>query len=133
MLANILESKEDSKYGVLSSKQVSKYMQKIIKDVCVDSKDRTNVRILLNQFEWNQQKVLDILYSNNGAMDEEDQNQINSSELVKVESSFSCSICFENHPDHMFDLNCGHVCCHSCWTFYITIKITDQGPNHLLL
>ena len=134
MLGNFLESKEDtiidrtdSKFEVLSSKQVSKYMKKIIKDVSVDSKVTTNVRILLNQFEWNQQNVLDILYSN--AANDEVLNQINSSELVKVETSIDCClICFENHPDdHMFDLNCGHVCCHSCWTIYITTKIMDQN------
>ena len=130
MLDNFLESKEDtidmtdSKFGVLSSKQVSKYMKKIIRDVNVDSKVTTNVRILLNQFEWNQQKALDMLYGN--AATNEDLNQINSSDLVKVETSFDCSICFENHADHMFSLNCGHICCHSCWTFYITVKITDQ-------
>ena len=130
MSDNFLESKEDtndrtdSKFGVLSSKQISKYMKKIIKDVSADSKVATNVRILLNQFEWNQQKVLDILYSND--VYDVNINQINSSELVKVETNIDCSICFENLPNHMFSLNCGHVCCHSCWTFYITIKITEQ-------
>ena len=55
--------------------------------------------------------------------------QIGSSELVKVETNIDSAICFENHPDHMFGLNCGHVYCHSCWTSYISIKITDQDDS----
>ena len=135
MFDNFMESEEDtieetdSIFEVLSNIQVSEYMKKIIKDISVDSNNATNVRILLNQFEWNQQKVLDVLYSNIGAGENNILKQIKSSELVKVETSIDCSICFENHSDHMFGLNCGHVYCYSCWTFYISIKITDQDDS----
>ena len=86
MFDDFTESEEDtigetdSIFEVLSNIQVSKYMQKIIKDISVDSNNATNVRILLNQFEWNQQKALDMLNSNDA--NDEDLNQINSSELV---------------------------------------------------
>ena len=135
MFDNFMESEEDtieetdSIFEVLSNIQVSEYMKKIIKDISVDSNNATNVRILLNQFEWNQQKVSDVLYSNIGTGENNILKQIKSSELVKVETSIDCSICFENHSDHMFGLNCGHVYCYSCWTFYISIKITDQDDS----
>ena len=135
MFDNFTESEEDtieetdSIFEVLSNIQVSEYMKKIIKDISVDSNNATNVRILLNQFEWNQQKVSDVLYSNIGTGENNILKQIKSSELVKVETSIDCSICFENHSDHMFGLNCGHVYCYSCWTFYISIKITDQDDS----
>ena len=69
MFDNFMESEEDtieetdSIFEVLSNIQVSEYMKKIIKDISVDSNNATNVRILLNQFEWNQQKVSDILFT----------------------------------------------------------------------
>ena len=88
MFDNFMESEEDtieetdSIFEVLSNIQVSEYMKKIIKDISVDSNNATNVRILLNQFEWNQQKVLDVLYSNIGTEENNFLKQINGQTLI---------------------------------------------------
>ena len=124
---------DDGQYEVLSKDEIcSKYMKKIIESVRKKSSvnhSTTSLRINLNQFGWDHLKVMKILLHNNIQTENVLPEQSDSSKLMNAEKiqDFKCTICFENYSeeqDMLMGLKCNHVCCHSCWTTYITTKVT---------
>ena len=128
--------KDEDQYEILSKEEIFKHMQKIIENVRRQTPvnySTTSLRIKLNQFEWDQQKIMELFLPHNNIQNEDVLSQIDSSKLMNAEkiNNFKCNICFENFPegqDLLMGLKCNHVCCHSCWTTYIKTKInTDQA------
>ena len=132
---------DEHKYEVLSTEQVVEFLFKELKEVQnVVQIPATTLRILLNHFKWDKEKLYDAYYA---AGDQE-----NMFEEANVPSPFrpakelsagadrapaspsDCDICFLPLPDSSSaGLECGHLFCTACWAEYLTTKIVQDGVS----
>jgi len=133
-------------FEVLSTEEIVSNMVESIKEVSTVVQDQiptTTVRILLNHFKWDKERLMERLYS-------EDQDAMfleaqvispfkkNPVILTKKKSHKStdvleCEICCHSLPKSMMTgLECGHLYCTSCWTEYLTTKIMDEGASQMI-
>ncbi|KAL9918248.1 E3 ubiquitin-protein ligase ariadne-1-like isoform 1-T3 [Glossina fuscipes fuscipes] len=136
--------KEDNKYEVLTIEELGRHQREIIDEVNNILKlSPTIVRILLNYFKWDKEKLLEKYFEDNI---EEFFRCINMTNLfiklssdkqqnvLKDNSAEECKICFSNLPsDLMMALECGHSFCLMCWREYVRTKIVDGGLDPLIV
>ncbi len=115
----------------------------------------TTVRILLNHFKWDKEKLMEKFYS-------DDQEKVFEAACIvspfkkrspsslglgggegelggggggggvggKSKATADCDICFlTQHSSMMTGLECGHQYCTNCWMEYLTTKIMDEGES----
>ena len=107
----------------------------------------TTIRILLNHFKWDKEKLMERYYTEDQeAMFQEAQvispNRSREtaaalrSQRPSSSSSASvldCDICCLSLPRQMMTgLECGHLFCTQCWTEYLTTKIVDEGASQMI-
>ena len=124
-----------------------KHMVESIKEVNnVIQIPTTTVRILLNHFKWDKEKLMERFYSDEQeAMFEEAQvispykTAATASALKAARGAAStasvveCEICCSSYPKQMMTgLECGHQFCTLCWTEYLTTKIVDEGASQMI-
>ncbi len=137
---------EEYSFEILSTEQIVDHMVASIKDVnSVIQIPATTVRILLNHFKWDKEKLMERFYSDDqekvfkdakvvSPFNDEDSDSPSASSSAaaasKKPSTAECDICFLTlYPSMMTGLACGHNYCTSCWTEYLTTKIMDEGES----
>ena len=131
----------------LSTEDIVKHMVESIKEVNnVIQIPTTTVRILLNHFKWDKEKLMERFYSDDQeAMFEEAQvispyktaataNALKQARgAASTASVVECEICCSSYPRQMMTgLECGHQFCTLCWTEYLTTKIVDEGASQMI-
>ena len=131
----------------LTTEDIVKHMVESIKEVNnVIQIPTTTVRILLNHFKWDKEKLMERFYSDDQeAMFEEAQvispyKTAAAASAVKQArgaaasgSVLECEICCSSYPRQMMTgLECGHQYCTQCWTEYLTTKIIDEGASQMI-
>ena len=102
----------------------------------------TTLRILLNHFKWDKERLYDAYYA---ASDPEKlfeeanvpspfKSHTKQADKEEQASSSDCEICFLPLPDDddsssTAGLECGHLFCTACWAEYLATKIV-QGWIH---
>jgi len=135
---------EEYQYEVLTTEQIVEFMVKELKEVQnVIQIPTTTVRILLNHFKWDKEKLYEKYYTESRQEKIFEEAQLLSPFKVKeiaakVKSAsskspvavFDCDICLLSLPkSSMTGLECGHLYCTTCWTEYLTVKIMDEGAS----
>ena len=107
----------------------------------------TTIRILLNHFKWDKEKLMERYYTEDQeTMFEEAQVISPNRSREKAESLraqrptsagtasvLDCDICCLSLPRQMMTgLECGHLFCTQCWTEYLTTKIIDEGASQMI-
>jgi len=138
---------EDEYYfEVLSTEDIVAHMVESIKEVNnVTQIPTTTIRILLNHFKWDKEKLMERFYSDDQeemfkaaqvispfkTLSAASTSSAGSSKTSRPSSSSSlleCEICCLQLPKQMMTgLECGHLFCTQCWTDYLTTKIVDDG------
>ena len=140
------QAEDDFNYEVLSTEKIMEHMGDCIKEVNnIIQIPTTTVRILLNHFNWDREKLIERYYSDDQeAMFVEAKVVPPHKEIIQPSTSDSrtrssktvtceCQICLLTLPKRdMTGLECGHVYCRSCWTEYLTTKIMDQGASQMI-
>jgi len=126
---------EEYQYEVLTTEQIVEFMVKELKEVQnVIQIPTTTVRILLNHFKWDKEKLYEKYYTESRQEKIFEEAQLLSPFKVKeiaakVKSAsskspvavFDCDICLLSLPkSSMTGLECGHLYCTTCWTEYLT-------------
>jgi len=132
---------EEFVYEVLTTDQIVGHMVDCIKEVNgVVEIPTTTVRILLNHFKWDKEKLMEKYFSETQEKMFEDAHVISpyrKGSPSKVKKSLSgvleCEICCLSLPANMMTgLECGHLYCKQCWTDYLTTKIMDEGSSQMI-
>ena len=103
----------------------------------------TTVRILLNHFKWDKQRLMDRYFSDQKEVmfteakvvfpqPQEISSTTNWSAASKSSKirTFECEICYLTLPQaKMTGLECKHLYCTVCWTDYLSTKILDDGAS----
>lgn len=137
---------EEFPYDVLALEQVVTLMVDIIKEVRnVVEIPATTIRILLNHFKWDKEKLIETYYESDPDQIFADAHLISPSRKIGnskretkpkylVENGeFVCEICYASVPEQLMSgLECGHKFCLNCWTSYLTTKIMDEGMGQTI-
>jgi len=134
---------EDEYYcEVLSTEQIVQHMVDCIKQVnTVLHIPATTVRILLNHFKWDKEKLLERFYSDDQDTMFTEAHVVSpykkpaskTKKSTPSQAQVTCDICcFEKHSSMMKSLECGHLYCTKCWTEYLTNKIVDEGASQMI-
>lgn len=125
-------------YEILTTEDIVQHMIDCIKEVNnVVEISATTIRILLNYFKWDKEKLMEALYDG-------DQDQLFANAKVinpfkkptpptqqKAKASSGtedCEICFLHYPPSLMSgLECGHRFCIHCWREYLHTKIMEEG------
>ncbi|XKL68058.1 hypothetical protein PGB90_003549 [Kerria lacca] len=129
---------EDYPYEVLSTEQIVQHMVDSIKEVnSVIQLPHTTIRILLNHFKWDKEKLMERYYDGDQEQLYTEARVVNpyrkSINAQKKQSRRStgteeCEICYMILPSSMMTgLECSHRFCTHCWTEYLTTKIMEEG------
>jgi len=136
---------DDFSFEILSTEQIVQHMVKCISEVTnVIQIPPTTVRILLNHFKWDKEKLMERYYG-----DEQDQEKMfleakvvspfrpkpttSKKSSKKPTDSCDCEICCLSLPRSMMtSLECGHLYCNACWGEYLTIRIMDDGASQMI-
>uniref|UniRef100_A0A6M2DJA0 RBR-type E3 ubiquitin transferase n=1 Tax=Xenopsylla cheopis TaxID=163159 RepID=A0A6M2DJA0_XENCH len=131
---------EDYPFEVLSTEQIVQHMVDCIREVnLVVEIPATTIRILLNHFKWDKEKLMERLYDGDQDQLFNDAHVINpyrSPPLISktkprkttANGTEECEICFTVLPSTMMTgLECGHRFCTQCWAEYLTTKIMEEG------
>lgn len=137
---------DDYPFEVLTTEDIVQNMVDTIKEVnSVIHISSTTVRILLNHFKWDKEKLLEKFYTDDQDQMFKDAKVINpfkkppsqkiqsSSKTSPANQTLECDFCCLRHPRSlMTGLECGHLYCTSCWTQYLTTKIMDEGASQMI-
>jgi len=128
---------ENYPFEVLTTEEIVNHMVDCIREVnSVVEIPATTTRILLNHFKWDKEKLMERYYDGDQAKLFKDAHVINpfnkptSAPKPKIQKigMEECEICFLSYPGNMMTgLECCHRFCTSCWTEYLTTKITEEG------
>jgi len=132
-------------FDVLSTEQIVQDMVDSIKEVnTVLNIPTTTVRILLNHFKWDKERLMERYYADDqDAMFKEariispySKKNPSAKSLKKTratEENVMCEICYlDKHKSLMRGLECGHLYCNKCWSEYLTTKIVDEGASQMI-
>ena len=117
---------------VLSTEQVFQHMVSNISQLSEIVKlPFTTVRILLNHFQWDEDKLMEAFYEKGPAKLFKEVNlrapkNVAPSVEAKKEQE-ECEVCYQTCSPQMTSLACGHHFCNSCWCKYLTTKIMTDG------
>ena len=125
---------EDHRFEVLTTEQVVEYLFKELEEVKnVVQIPTTTLRILLNHFKWDKERLYDAYYA---AVDPEklfEEARIPSPFKLREQESVSpspdCEICYLPLNEDTAGLKCGHVFCTACWAEYLSTKIVQDGVS----
>ena len=130
--------KEESKKKVLMTSQVVEVLFKELKEVQnIIQIPMTSVRILLNHFKWDKQKLYERYYQESSSEDIFEEAKVLSPSKIEElaaktmdSSSTDCEICFLplSHSSKA-GLECGHLFCTDCWKEYLETKIVQDGVS----
>ena len=125
---------EDIEDGVqiLSAETIVKDMELTIIEVnTLLQLPPTSVRMLLNKFKWDKEKLIESYYSESN---DENVKQHNEKQAVQqFGKSILCEICFEeSESSDMTGLECGDLYCNNCWLEYLKTKIMDEGTSQTI-
>jgi len=136
---------DEYNFEVLSTEEIVSNMVDSIKEVSTVVQDEiptTTVRILLNHFKWDKEKLMERYYTEDQeAMFQEAQviSPFKKNPLVKAKKQhkpsdvLECEICCAACKHQMMTgLECGHLYCTACWTEYLTTKIMDEGASQMI-
>ncbi|XP_028893793.1 E3 ubiquitin-protein ligase ariadne-1 [Zeugodacus cucurbitae] len=128
---------EEYQYEVLSTDEIVLHQREIIDEVNnVLKLPPTIIRILLNHYKWDKEKLLEKYFDGNteeffkGAHVINPFNKSTNPSRHKLSKNpvEECEICFSLlSPDSMTGLECGHRFCLGCWREYLTTKIVTEG------
>ena len=118
---------------ILSTSDVISVMTDCIKTVeAVTQIPPTTIRILLNRFRWDKEKMMDKLYLGENIFELAGILSPFKVESPKVKSkSTHCEICFMELEENAFGLNCQHYYCMECWAEYLKLKVIDGKPINI--
>ena len=132
----------NSTLKVLSTEEIVKHMVESIKEVnTVMEIPTTTIRILLNHFKWDKEKLMERFYSDDQEKMFEEAQVISPYKSAATSSSsrpgsssvLECEICCLSLSRNMMTgLECGHLFCTQCWTEYLTTKIVDEGASQMI-
>ena len=131
-----IEESNEEKNDVLTTGQVVEFLFKELKEVQnIIQIPMTSVRVLLNHFKWDKQKLYERYYTDDCPEKIfKEANVLSPSKIeelaakTKFSSSPDCEICFLPVPESSkTGLECGHLFCTDCWTEYLTTKIVQDG------
>lgn len=150
---------DDFQFEVITADDIVHHMAACIKEVnTVVQIPATIMRILLNHFKWDKEKLMECYYGGNQEKLFSDahiippcsrsQSVSNASSshcasglssrqsnrcLPSDTSSSECKICFlPCSSAAMTGLECGHEFCSTCWARYLTTKIMDEGMGQTI-
>jgi len=139
---------EDEYYfEVFSTEDIVAHMVESIKEVnSVTQIPTTTIRILLNHFKWDKEKLMERFYSDDQEEIFQEAQVISPFKTAEVadrlkssrpgsgnNSVLECEICCLSLPRQMMTgLECGHLFCTQCWTDYLTTKIVDEGASQMI-
>ena len=107
---------------------------------------QTASRILLNQYKWDREKLLEKIYSADKKRDEFSIPSVSEGTswtssvhwsglgggLMGNWSNAECEICYNDRRKRMLSLSCGHQFCTECWVEHITTRISQyQGSPRI--
>lgn len=139
-----LKEEDEFTYDCLTPESIVSTMKKCIDEVnSVFEIASATARILLTHFKWDKEKLLEKYYSSDQDTLFKEAHVINPlksgpSAVKRVPSQTAtssrrsqqtcCEICISQFPQaSLTGLECGHVFCYSCWTEYLTTKITAEN------
>ncbi|XP_055325889.1 E3 ubiquitin-protein ligase ariadne-1 [Sitodiplosis mosellana] len=124
-------------YEGLTTEEIVQHMVDCIKEVnTVVEIPATTLRILLNHFKWDKEKLMEKYYDGDQEAFFREAHVINpfnkpvavTRPKLKRSGTEECEICFSNFPPSMMTgLECGHKFCTHCWGEYLTTKIMEEG------
>jgi len=137
---------EEFYFEVLTTEEIVKHMVECIKEVnTVVQIPTTTVRILLNHFKWDKEKLMERFYSEDQEAMFLEAQVISPFQAAQCgaaaaarrpgssTSAVECEICCLSLPRGMMTgLECGHLYCTACWTEYLTTKIMDEGASQMI-
>jgi ariadne-1 len=138
------KTEEEYYFEVLTTDEIVNHMVESIKEVNnVIEIPITTVRILLNHFKWDKEKLMDQYYSDSQERMFKEahvvspyRKPVTTSKVKKVvqpHQVLDCEICCLSLPKQMMTgLECGHLYCKQCWTDYLTTKIMDEGASQMI-
>jgi len=136
------KSEDDYPVEILSTEQIVQDMVNSIKEVnLVIQIPTTTVRILLNHFKWDKEKLMERYYSDDPEAIFAEARVVSPNRKIISKSfsksanpgTFDCEICYLTLPKAMMTgLECGHSYCTSCWTEYLSTKIMDEGASQMI-
>ncbi|KAJ5076673.1 intein-containing e3 ubiquitin-protein ligase ari5-related precursor [Anaeramoeba ignava] len=125
----IAEEKKKIKTSVLTEDELIRKQEKLISKVSeIIDRNYEETRLLLRKNQWNEEKFLSKYFANPQTTCQEAGIKYTGKSTKKKISSFMCGICgedFEDNPDEMFALDCGHAFCKDCWRNYLNLKIKE--------
>ncbi|XP_008561029.1 E3 ubiquitin-protein ligase arih1 [Microplitis demolitor] len=125
----------DYPYQVLKAEEIVGHMLKKIKSISgIIEIPSTITRILLNHFNWDEEKLLDKFYTQNRSdlfkeahIIDPSSSAVSKKNNLIIESE-DCEICLVSLScDLMTGMECGHRFCPDCWDSYLSTKIIEQG------
>ena len=133
---------------VLSTEDIVSHMVENIKEVSsITQIPATTIRILLNHFKWDKEKLMERYYTEDQETMFEEAQVISPNRSRETAESLrsqrpssagtasvlDCDICCLSLPRQMMTgLECGHLFCTQCWTEYLTTKIVDEGASQMI-
>uniref|UniRef100_A0AAF5HXV3 RBR-type E3 ubiquitin transferase n=1 Tax=Strongyloides stercoralis TaxID=6248 RepID=A0AAF5HXV3_STRER len=116
-------------YKLLENKHLVSEMDKILDEVrSVTNLPKTYCRILLHQYKWDKQTLIEKYYEQESDAFFKKYNLINPSSLnrsiISVATRGTCNICCSEEV--LTESICGHKYCNQCWLHYFKTKITDH-------
>uniref|UniRef100_A0AC35TT92 RBR-type E3 ubiquitin transferase n=1 Tax=Rhabditophanes sp. KR3021 TaxID=114890 RepID=A0AC35TT92_9BILA len=122
-----------SSYQVLSSEKISPLMkEKLINVMEIIRVSVTEARILMHNFKWNEDNLIQAYYDSEGKHGEffEKYNLCDPAKACiprqSTESCY-CDICF--NEGKMYTNTCGHKYCLNCWKMYLKVKIVESNEH----
>lgn len=141
---------DDYEYEVLTTEDIIKYMIDCINNISnVVEIPPTAIRILLNHFKWDKEKLLEALFEGDqeklfsevGIVNPFDQPHIPNNSPPSSKTSLTskksgtdeCDLCYRICLTSFFTgLGCGHKFCLSCWRKYLYNKIMDESMGETI-
>lgn len=117
-------------FEVVEKDKIVSQMSDTIKEVNgVTTIPEAKVKVLLNHFKWDKQKLMERFYA-----DEQDEIF---KEIIPIQADsanmLECEICFDTFKKgNMNGLDCGHFFCSGCYIGYLTYKIMQEGASQMI-
>ncbi|KRY35967.1 protein ariadne-1 [Trichinella spiralis] len=143
--ANDSREEEYQQLEVLTTGDVSNYMQSIVRQITsILQLPEVTIRMLLNHFHWDKEKLMERFYDSPDphklfeeagiadprVTDTPKSDKPGTSVTTGSSDKLMCEICLHTFTYFgMIGLQCKHFYCTRCWTQYLTSKIMDEGVS----